>query len=169
MESSRQSGSIASFVVIGLVLVGLLLAGLYFSKQRAERVMNGPSVATTDTGNKDKDKAATNQEKPAEKPAEKTTDKPADKPAQEAPKQENKPTAPAPKPAPTTTNQPAPSTRDSSLPRTAPSTGPSHIASTGPADSMLMSTIVVSVIGLSAVGYVKSRRSFIRAAQSDVS
>jgi FtsZ-interacting cell division protein ZipA len=171
-STDRQSGSVASFIIIGVVLIALLLGGLQYSKQRARQ------VATADTGTTSDIKSQ--EDKSTSKPAESTETKkeetkPATETKQEAPKteskpeskpatQETKPSNPTPTPAPAT---PAPTTGPSTtqtVPQTAPSTGPTHIASTGPAD-MLSAAAGVLAVSLGLGSYVTSRRTMIRTAR----
>lgn len=146
-SSSRQSGSIISFVVIGLVLIGLLLGGLYISKQRGRQIAtNDQPVATQPVR-----EGETQDEAPAENDGgtgtRETTVRPAPTPT------------PAPSPsrdAPAATTPPRATT-----PQTTPSTGPTQIAQTGPAD-FLVNGIVLFALTTATIGYVASRRDYIR-------
>lgn len=137
MSSSRQSGSVITFVVIGLVLTGLLLGGLYVSKERAR------NVATTDTS----------EQKPTPAPSEDKDQDTAQNGTKPDTASENKPQTTTP-PA-TTQPTPAPSAA------TVPGTGPSHIASTGAEDSILVRAIIVLAVGLSVTSYAVSRRELL--------
>ena len=155
MQTSRQSGSIASFVVIGLVLVGILLAGLYFSKERARQVVGGTNEVAQQNQPKKEEEKKPEENKPAT-----TTQPSTTKPSTS---QGTTPSTTTPSTqSQTPSSQSAPRTQ--TTPTTAPSTGPVHIATTGPEDSLVVKAIVLLAISLTIGTYVTSRRDYIRTA-----
>lgn len=150
MNSSRQSGSIASFIVIGLVLAGLLVAGLYFSKERGRVAVNGgdESSQQTEETKPDDNKEEANPETDGSN----GTTNP----------QTDESTPPAATGQPDSDDQ----TPTGQTPSTAPATGPSEIASTGPEDTLAAQLIAILAVSLAIGSYTVSRRTYVRSARS---
>jgi type II secretory pathway pseudopilin PulG len=61
MSRANQSGSIASFVIIGVILTAGLISAVYFVKQRGEQVRKEQAIATYEKQKSDEEKAKNNE------------------------------------------------------------------------------------------------------------
>lgn len=130
MHSFRQTGSVASYIIIGVLLIAVLVGGVF-------------AIRHFLTGNQ------SSQSTPAPEPTPVKTSTPAQPAAPDS--QQNQAQAPPPEASSRQqANTPAPSS-------TIPQTGPSALPHTGPVES-ITAAFMGAILGGFAVAYLRSER-----------
>jgi hypothetical protein len=129
----NESGSMATFVIVGLVLAALVVGGIYAVQQRKDKAPSPSPVAVKSSASPAKSTPAGTSASPSQKP------------------QSPSSVAPA-KPSPSVSHAPSPKPTPVAV---VPHTSTAPMPQTGPNDTILSAVMLATFSGM-AVAYVRS-------------